>query len=205
MRQVLAVVCAVAFVSAVSGFVAPHTMLSVRVLAHKDECFYEDVNSAGTKVFLHFAVTNGGALDIDAAVYGPDNQLIWTADKEMEGRILFKAKIPGPHRFCFSNRMSTVSVKTVTFSVHVGDSAEAEEKLDKDPLQRSISHLKEGLTEIKNEQTFLRVRDRDHRTTAETINTRVMVWSIVEILIIVGLTAAELMYLVGRFEKRRNV
>ena len=199
------VVFAALLVASAAGFIAPHTTLSVRVLAHKDECFYEDVNTAGTKVFLHFAVTNGGALDIDAAVYGPDSQLIWTADKEMEGRILFKAKVPGPHRFCFSNRMSTVSVKTVTFSIHVGDSVAAEEKLEKDPMLRSLAHLKEGLTEIKNEQTFLRVRDRDHRTTAETINTRVMVWSIAEILIIAGLAAAEIMYLVSRFEKRRNV
>ena len=186
------------------GFIAAHTSLSVRVLAHKDECFYEDVKLSSTKVFFHFAVTNGGALDIDASVFGPDNQLIWSADKEMEARVLFKAKIPGPHRFCFSNKMSTVTLKTVTFAIQVGDTSDNDgEKID--PIQRSLSRISEGLTEIKNEQTFLRVRDRLHRETAESTNTRVIVWSVFEMVVIAALAGGQIFYLVSRFEKRRIV
>ena len=49
-------------VSQIVGSIAPNTALAVKVPAHKDECFYEDVKAAGTKVYLHFMVTTGGAL-----------------------------------------------------------------------------------------------------------------------------------------------
>jgi hypothetical protein len=202
----VALVTVLLIASRAAAFIAPHTTLSVRVLAHKDECFYEDVTLAGTKVFMHFAVTTGGQLDIDVNVFGPDNQLIWAAEKEMEARILFKARIAGPHKFCFSNRMSTITAKTVTFAIHVGDSMEADKKDGLiDPMTRSLMHVVEGLTEIKNEQKFLRVRELEHRSTAESTNTRVLIWSFAEIALIVGLAAGQIWYLVSRFEKRRNV
>jgi hypothetical protein len=188
-----------------TAYVAPNTALSVIINAHQDECFYEDITIAGRKVFLHFAVTNGGALDIDANVYGPDDQLIWSTEKEMEARVLFKSRVAGPHRFCFSNKMSTISKKTVTFSIEVGDSPEAEAKVELDPFERSLFHITEGLTEIKNEQQYLRQREHRHRSTAESTNTRVLVWSILEILLIAGLAGGQMFYLVNRFEKRRNV
>lgn len=188
-----------------NGYIAQHTALSVRIGAHRDECFFEDVSSANTKVFFHFAVTNGGALDIDASIYGPDAQLIWSCEKEIEGRVLFKAKIPGPHKFCFGNKMSSVTTKTVAFAIHSGERAEVDSRTTSDPLQRSLSHIADGLTEIKNEQTYLRARERIHRETAESTNTRVLTWSLLEMVLIVGLSGAQIMYLVSRFEKRRNV
>jgi hypothetical protein len=197
--------CFAVFAAVASGFVAQHTALSVRIGAHRDECFYEDVTSANTKVFFHFAVTNGGALDIDAAVYGPDGQLIWSCDKEIEGRILFKSKMPGPHKFCFGNKMSSVTTKTVAFAIQSGERAELDGKRTSDPMQKALGHIADGLTEIKNEQNYLRARERIHRETAESTNTRVLTWSFLEMLLIVGLSGAQIMYLVSRFEKRRNV
>lgn len=189
----------------VNAFVATNTALNVRIGAHRDECFYEDVRVANSKVFFHFAVTNGGALDIDAAVFGPDGQLIWSADKEIDARILFKAKIPGPHKFCFSNKMSTVTTKTVTFAIQSGDNVDADTNGKVDPLQQALTQLSEGLTEVKNDQSYLRARERIHRETAESTNTRVFLWSMVEIGLIVGFSMAQIWYLVSRFEKRRNV
>lgn len=198
------VVLIAAFAIAAHAFVAPHAALSVRVLAHKDECFFEDVPAAGAKVFFHFVVTNGGALDIDSAVYGPDGQLVWSSDKELESRILFKAKLPGPHKFCFSNKMSTVTLKTVMFSVQVGDVQSVTDR-SADPVQGALTQISDGLTEIKNEQTYLRARERIQRDNVETTNTRVVLWSLLEIGLIVALAGGQLAYLMSRFEKRRNV
>jgi protein ERP2 len=201
---VLLAACAL-LASFAAATIAPNTALSVRILAHRDECFYEDVNAAGTKVFFHFMVTNGGALDIDASVYGPDAQLLWTAEKESESRVLFKAHMPGQHKFCFSNKMSTITQKTVTFSIQAGDPAEDRKGHSVDPFERSLIHIGEGLTEIKNEQTYLRTRERVHRDTAESTNTRVVLWTVVTISTVIGVGVCQIMYLKSRFEKRRFV
>jgi hypothetical protein len=182
-----------------------NTALAVRVLAHKDECFLEEVGAAGTKIYMHFLVTVGGALDIDAAIYGPDAQLVWAAEKEKEARVLFKATLPGTHKFCFSNKMSTVTAKTVAFNIQVGDPAEGTKGRPIDPMERSLIKITEGLQEIRQEQNYLSVRERIHRETVESTNTRVMVWSLLEMALILGMGAGQVLYLRKSFEKRRNV
>eukprot|EP00331_Platyophrya_macrostoma_P005913 CAMPEP_0176424336 /NCGR_PEP_ID=MMETSP0127-20121128/10783_1 /TAXON_ID=938130 /ORGANISM="Platyophrya macrostoma, Strain WH" /LENGTH=195 /DNA_ID=CAMNT_0017805387 /DNA_START=30 /DNA_END=614 /DNA_ORIENTATION=- len=162
----------------------PATAVAVRIPAHKDECFFEDVPSAGVKVYLHYIVTSGGALDIDASVYGPDQELIWAAEKERESRVLFKTRLPGIHKVCFSNKMSTLTSKVVGFNIQVGDPADSTKEHEVDPMERSIVHVAMGLNDIKSEQVFLRTRERIHRDTSESTNTRVLLWSIGEIALI---------------------
>ena len=193
------------FVSQIACSIAPNTALAVKVPAHKDECFYEDVKSAGTKVYLHFMVTTGGALDIDAAIYGPDMALIWATEKERESRVLFKAKLPGQHKFCFSNKMSTITVKTVAFTIQAGDPAESNADHTVDPMERAIVHISQGVHEIKNDQQYLRTRERVHRDTAESTNTRVLMWSLAEVALIVVMGFGHLWYLKRLFESRRAV
>ena len=192
-------------VSQIVGSIAPNTALAVKVPAHKDECFYEDVKAAGTKVYLHFMVTTGGALDIDASIYGPDTGLIWSTEKERESRVLFKAKLPGQHKFCFSNKMSTITVKTVAFTIQAGDAAESTADHNVDPMERAILHISQGVSEIKNDQQYLRTRERVHRDTAESTNTRVLLWSLAEVSLIVFMGFGHLWYLKRLFESRRAV
>jgi hypothetical protein len=187
------------------GSIPPNVALSVRVPAHRQECFYEDVNAARTKVFFHFMVTNGGNLDIDVHVYGPDSNLIWSTEREQEQRILFKSKLPGAHKFCFSNKMSTVLLKTVAFSIQVGDPSEGTQAHPVDPMEKSLIHIAEAITEVRNEQNYLTTRERLHRDTTESTNTRVMWFSVGEVALIAGIGALQIMYLKAAFEKRRNV
>lgn len=205
MRAIVFLVALVAFAAIAEGTIASNVALSVRLLAHKDECFLEDVPAAGTKVYLHFMVTSGGQLDVDASIFGPDSQLIWSADKEREARVLFKARLPGVHKVCFSNKMSTVTAKTVAFNLQVGDPAEDSKGHSVDPMERSIIHIAEGLTEIKNEQNYLRTRERIHRDTVESTNSRVMYWSVAEIALILAMGIGQVLYLKRCFETRRNV
>lgn len=201
----LLVVLTATTVSAGDGDIAANTAIAVRIPAHKNECFYEDVRGAGRKVYLHYMVTSGGSLDIDATIYGPDQQIIWSAEKERETRVLFKARLPGVHKFCFSNQMSTLTTKIVAFNVQVGDPSDSVKDHAVDPMERSIIHIAQGLNEIKNEQTYLRTRERIHRDTAESTNTRVLLWSMAEIGLIVALGIGHVWYLRRLFESRRAV
>jgi len=84
----------------------------ITVDAHAEECFSEKV-STGTKLGLTFEVAEGGFLDIDVEVKGPDGKTIYKGTKETNGKNTFAAYKEGTYQFCFSNKMSTMTPKIV--------------------------------------------------------------------------------------------
>jgi hypothetical protein len=60
-------------------------------------------------------------------VIGPDDRTIYSVQKETEGRFTFIAHETGVFRFCFSNAMSTVTPKTVSFTLVLGEGSKREQ------------------------------------------------------------------------------
>ncbi|KPI87418.1 putative Cop-coated vesicle membrane protein p24 precursor [Leptomonas seymouri] len=183
--------------------------LAVQVAPGLTNCFYENAPGAGVKMFLHYMVSSGGSLDIDCKITGPDKALIWSANRDSENRVLFKSRMPGLHAFCFSNLMSTVTPKVISFSVMVGEvetaGADGGKPVEKDSLYRSIRRLQEGLGEIEELQQLIRVREHDHRATTEVANTRVVVFCILEMIFIIGMGIGSVLYLRKLFVTKRMV
>lgn len=62
-----------------------------------------------------------------------------------------------------------------------------------------------SLTGVKQEQEYMQVRDRIHRSINESTNFRVVIWSTFEALILVAMTVGQVYYLKRFFEVRRVV
>jgi len=181
----------------------------ISIDAHAEECFFDKVTS-GTKMSLMFEVAEGGFLDIDIKIYGPDGKIIHSGDRESNGKYTFAAHMDGNYKYCFSNAMSTMTPKIVVFSIDIGD--KPKEQVDQDEgdanqnkLTEMINELSTSLTGVKHEQEYMEVRERIHRSINDNTNSRVVLWSFFEALVLVAMTLGQVYYLKRFFEVRRVV
>jgi len=175
--------------------------------AHREECFFEEIPQ-GLPVNVMFQVTAGGFLDIDLKITAPDQRVVYEGVRETEGKYTFNTYIPGIFSFCFSNRMSTLTPKTVSFLITIGDSTHQPEVAKQEnitPLGNQIMQLAEGVSSIQVEQESMKMREMAHRNTNESTNSRVLWWTIFEALVLVAMSVWQVFYLRRFFEVKRVV
>ncbi|RHZ62361.1 hypothetical protein Glove_340g9 [Diversispora epigaea] len=179
---------------------AAHT---VTVLANSRECFYEELHK-GDKMTVTFQVGDGGHLDIDYLMYDPSDRLMESSERQTTGTFSINAESEGRYTYCFSNEMSTVSEKLVSFNVH-GIIYVPDDGSHSDPLEKEIRELADGLAAIKDEQEYIVMRERTHRDTAESTNDRVKYWSIFQFIVLCAVCGWQVTYLKRFFEVKRVV
>merc|ERR1719378_1964863 len=159
-----------------------------------------------------FQVAEGGFLDIDVRIEGPDGKNLYEGERESNGKYTFAAHMDGVYRYCFSNQMSTMTPKIVMFTMEILDAVEAAgeggeggEEADQNKLETMIKELGAALTSVKHEQDYMNVRDKIHRVINENTNSRVVMWSFFEALVLVSMPPGQVYYLKRFFEVRRVV
>lgn len=184
----------------------------VTVEPDSSECFFDRVKTA-TKVGLTFEVIEGGFMDIDVQISGPDGKAIYSGERETNGKYTFATHMDGAYQYCFSNKMSTLTTKTVMFTMDLGDTPDPnatkgtpeQQHQEHDKLENMVRDLSAALTTVKHEQDYMNVRARIHASINESTNSRVVMWAFFEALIIVAMTVGQVFYLKRFFEVRRVV
>lgn len=178
--------------------------------ASAEECFFDRV-SAGTKMSLTFEVAEGGFLDIDVTISGPDGKSIYAGERESNGKYTFAAHSDGVYKYCFNNKMSTMTPKVLMFSMDIGEQPKDGVTKDKEDgetenkLEEMINELSTSLTTVKHEQEYMEVRERVHRAINDNTNSRVVLWSFFEAAVLVAMSLGQVYYLRRFFEVRRVV
>ncbi|KAG2178121.1 hypothetical protein INT43_003374 [Umbelopsis isabellina] len=149
-------------------------------------------------------VGDGGNLDIDFWISDPAERVIKSGIRETTGTHEVIANLKGRYTYCFSNRMSSVSDKSVSFNVHDVQKQGAD-SVNVDPLEREIRELAESMSAVKDEQEYIVIRERQHRDTAESTNARVKWWSLGQLGLLVGVCFWQIFYLKRFFEVKRVV
>lgn len=146
----------------------------------------------------------GGDIDIDFWVHDPNGNAIVSEQKTTNGDHSFVAHQDGKYVYCFSNEYSSVATKEVSFNVH-GIVYVSEEEHSGDPLEKEVRSLGEMLTQVKDEQSYIVIRERTHRNTAESTNSRVKWWSIFQFGVLIANCVFQIFYLKRFFEVKRVV
>lgn len=161
---------------------------------------------------LLFEIIDGGFLDIDVKITGPNQNVIYHGEKESSGKYTFAAPTPGIYTTCFNNEKSSMTPKVVMFSIDILETpksgqpgAPKEEEIGHTKLEDMIRELSGTLTAVKHEQEYMHVRDKIHRSINESTNGRVVIWSVFEALILVLMAVGQIYYLKRFFEIKRVV
>jgi p24 family protein beta-1 len=116
----------------------------------------------------------------------------------------FEAGLDGKYVYCFSNEHWGSSNKDVSFNVH-GIVYVPESEAPADPLEKEVRQLSELLAQVKDEQSYIVVRERTHRNTAESTNARVKWWSIFQLGVLGAEGVFQVWWLKRFFEVKRVV
>jgi hypothetical protein len=133
----------------------------------------------------------------------------------------FVAQQSGLYGFCFDNKMSRWTAKVATFDLDVttGEEAKADAAAissgrfkpvsgdDADPsvavsFMRAATHrVHSKLTMITSAQSYHYHRERRHRDTLESTNSRVQMWAMVETLAAIAIAGGQLMLVRSWFKR----
>ncbi|CAO1618281.1 unnamed protein product [Jaminaea pallidilutea] len=174
----------------------------VELAPSSKECFFEDLNPAD-ELTLTYQVGGGGHLDVDVWLDDPNGTRLFEQRRHDTGSYSLVASHQGRYSYCFSNEFSTVSDKTLSFNVHGIIYVEDEGAMI--PIEREIRQLAAALQAVKDEQEYLVVRERVHRNTAESTNSRVKWWSIIQGVMLLGVCAVQVIFVKRHFEVRRAI
>lgn len=110
-----------------------------------------------------FETVEGGFLDIDVKITGPDGKIIYQGESESSGKYTFAAHTTGIYTYCFSNKMSSITTKVVMFTMEIGEApsgtpgAPKEDEANHAKIDEMIKELAGTLTTIKHEQDYMNV------------------------------------------------
>ncbi|KAK4229135.1 emp24/gp25L/p24 family/GOLD-domain-containing protein [Podospora fimiseda] len=181
---------------------------NIQLPAHGRECFHESLHR-DDKMTVTFQVGDrefgsAGNLDIDFWITNPVGQFEVNEKSISNGDFSFEAKHDGKYLYCFGNEHWGASSKEVSFNVH-GIVYVSEADAPQDPLEVEVRKLSELLERVKDEQSYIVVRERTHRNTAESTNSRVKWWNVFIIGVVIGESVFQVWWLRRFFEVKRVV
>mmetsp|Transcript_717 Transcript_717/g.1046 ORF Transcript_717/g.1046 Transcript_717/m.1046 type:complete len:212 (-) Transcript_717:1975-2610(-) len=176
-------------------------------------CFVESLN-ANQRLRGSYQVVEGGYLDIDFEVsYAKTKKVVIEHFRQEEGIFDFRVEAEGDYRICLKNKLSTNARKKVQIAIHGGDTDELVEHETEDlaevghvdRLKEIVLRLARRVSDLKEQEEYLRRRSDRHHRTAESNMSRVLLSSLCEAAVLLGVNLWQLYYLQRFFEVKRVI
>ena len=181
------------------------------------KCFYEHLSRGNLLIGdLDLYVEKDGLFEED-----PESSLTITVDETFDndhrvlnqknshtGDVTFTALETGEHRFCFTPFYSKKSATLRVFiELEIGnvEALDSKKKEDMNSLKGRVGQLTQRLSSIRKEQDAIREKEAEFRNQSESANSKIMTWSVFQLLILLGTCAFQLRYLKNFFVKQKVV
>lgn len=181
---------------------------NVLLTPYGKQCFFENLK-AGDELAISFQVgsrnpSNTDQYTADFSIVSPNHQVVVTRENLDHGDISYKADTNGKYLYCFSNEKTNRVDLDVSFNVHGVVYIDVNDP-KADTLDYAIQQLNRLTQEVKDEQAYLVIRERTHRNTAESTNSRVKWWSVFQIIVVAANSLFQIYYLKRFFEVKSVV
>ncbi|XP_021065884.1 transmembrane emp24 domain-containing protein 5 isoform X2 [Mus pahari] len=146
--------------------------------AGRKECFYQPMPLKAS-LEIEYQVLDGGELDIDFHLTSPEGRTLVFEQRKSDGVHTIETE-DGDYMFCFDNTFSTISEK------------------------ESINSIKSRLSKSGHIQTLLRAFEARDRNIQESNFDRVNFWSVINLVVMVVVSAIQVYMLKSLFEDKRK-
>ncbi|ODV80262.1 endosomal P24B protein precursor [Suhomyces tanzawaensis NRRL Y-17324] len=193
------------FIAALLQVVVAHNVL---IPPYSKQCFYETLKK-NDELAISFQAgsrnpTNSEQYTVDFFIQTPNGQVVLRKDNMDHGDERIHATSDGRYHYCFSNEKTGRVDLDVSFNVHGVIYVDVNDPKT-DTLDYAIQKLSEATNNVKDEQGYLVIRERTHRNTAESTNSRVKWWSVLQILVVASNSIFQIYYLKRFFEVKSVV
>lgn len=127
-------------------------------------------------------------------------------EEQSEGTFSFDAETEGDYSLCISNGNENENdgvVRTVAFNFRTVVTGERDYQYN--GLESELDEMKQGLDFLIDHQSFMNQREDNHRNHLESMNRRILFWTIIESVILVALAFWQIVYISNFFETKRRL
>eukprot|EP01100_Stratorugosa_tubuloviscum_P015769 TRINITY_DN936_c0_g1_i1.p1 TRINITY_DN936_c0_g1~~TRINITY_DN936_c0_g1_i1.p1 ORF type:complete len:236 (-),score=111.94 TRINITY_DN936_c0_g1_i1:242-901(-) len=159
------------------------------------------------------ATPNDAQKLIKIVAIGPEKELLLQKSVSLDGRVAFTTKEGGEHEICLSGDRSNwfgagtqmkveIDIETGSNAVDYGEVAQVEHL---NGIQIELRKLNDKAREILKAQAYLKVREWEMRDESESMNGKVVWWSIGETILLVCAGLWQIRHLRNFFHQKKLV
>lgn len=185
--------------------------------AGRKECFYQTMKKDAS-LEIEYQVLDGAGLDVDFIISSPSGQVLFSDYRKSDGVHTVETE-DGDYMFCFDNTFSAVSEKLIFFEL-ILDNMDTYDNTDDwkeyvhgtDMLDMKLEDIMDTLNSVKSRlgksvqiQTVLRAFEARDRNIQESNFERVNFWSIVNLIVMMMVSAVQVYLVRSLFEDKRKI
>lgn len=183
---------------------------SITLTPKSKQCFIIEA-TAGTACSGSFEVISGDPLTIAVKVADPKGGVQFeskyvegqTESDLSEGSFSFDADYDGDYTMCIGNGNDGED-KIVAFNFRAMPTSGTMD-YQYVGLESELTELREGLSALKDHQSYMSQREDVHKDSLDSINMKVLCWTILEAVILIAMAFWQISYIRGFFETKRRL
>ena len=199
----------------ISLFYTETEAFSILVPYKSEQCFVVTAASSDS-VTGSFEVIDGEPKQVIIKVLGPppinfihyESQFKSGVDSEKdlsEGEFSFIANKAGDYKMCIgSNDAIFVDKEKILVGFNFR-TLTGEQNYKYKGLESELIELRQSLDSLRDHESYMSQREDIHKETLNSINFKVICWSILEALILIGMAAWQITYISSFFETKRKL